>query len=184
MTRTGLPNANWNDLQCVKDRKMGRINENWFETWLEESGFFKTDWETRKCKTNWDIIDYKSIPDKDDKIIRYIEVKSRRKRLNDHYDTMIGKNKLDEARVLMEKGCKVYFFFLFTGKYNKEKELYFYDAENCRKKLQYRCTIRNGGTDKRGKSEYKPHLYIPVAFLHSVKQYKDIMHYHRKNPIN
>lgn len=181
--RKKLPKSNWNNAESIKDRQMGRRNENWFEKWLVNEDFFKTSWETRKGH-NWDIIDYKSEPDDDDTQVRMIELKSRRKKVDDFWDTMIGENKLIEARKMMDKGYKVYFFFLFTGKMGNEKELYFFDSEKCRYAL-YRnkglnCRLDNGGTTRRGKKEEKMHLYIPHKLLHNVKDYKDIMEYHRK----
>tara|TARA_R110000803_G_scaffold50583_1_gene104823 strand:- start:4924 stop:5490 length:567 start_codon:yes stop_codon:yes gene_type:complete len=185
--RKKLPKSNWNNAKCIEDRRMGRINEKWFDEWLVEKDFFKTDWETRKeCKTNWDIIDYKSDPNELDKQIRYIELKSRKNRVDSFWDTMIGENKLIEARKLMDKGFKVYFFFLFTGKSCKERELYFFDSEKCRYELYKEpskglyCSIKLAGTTRRGKWEKKPHLFIPYKLLHSVKKYDDIMDYHRK----
>jgi len=180
-----LPKRNWNNAKCVKDRAMGKDNESWFEKWLTGSDFFKTDWETRKgCRTNWDIIDYKSVPDNDDKQVRMIELKSRRNKVDDFWDTMIGENKLIEARKMMEEGYKVYFFFLFTGKGGNERELYFFDTEKCRydlyKNKGLNCKIEDAGTTKRGKREIKPHLFIPYRLLHNVKDYIDIMEYHRK----
>ncbi len=183
--RKRLPKSNWNDAVCIKDRAMGRDNENWFENWLITTDFFKTNWETRKgCRTNWDIIDYKSEPDEDDPMIRMIELKSRRNRVDDFWDTMIGENKLIEARKMMEKGYKVYFFFLFTSKKGDERELYFFDSEKCRYGLYHNkglnCTLKDAGTTRRGKREIKKHLFIPHKLLHNVKDYKDIMEYHRK----
>jgi len=183
--RKKLPKSNWNDAESIKDRQMGRTNENWFEKWLVEKDFFKTSWETRKCgRTNWDIIDYKSIPDDDDNQVRMIELKSRRNKVDSFWDTMIGENKLIEARKMMDKGYKVYFFFLFTGKKGNERELYFFDSEKCRYALYHNkglnCNIKVAGTDRRGKKEFKPHLFIPHKLLHNVKDYIDIMDYHRK----
>jgi len=178
--RKKLPKSNWNDDECIKDRQMGRTTESWFDNWLETNDFFKTDWETRQGKTNWDIIDYQSCPDKRDNQLRYIELKSRRTTFTQYWDTMIGENKLIEARELMNKGAKVYFFFLFTGKYGKERELYFYDTEKSRYALQKYCRISKGGTNRRGTEEYKNHMFIPQPCLHKVSDYKDIFDYHNK----
>jgi len=85
----------------------------------------------------------------------YVELKSRRNKLNTYPDTMVGKNKMDYAETADRP---VYFVFsfidgLYYWKYNKE------DITNG----GVRFSI--GGRCDRGRDEYKNYAYISTNIL-------------------
>ena len=85
----------------------------------------------------------------------YVELKSRRNKLNTYPDTMVGKNKLNYAETADRP---VYFVFsfidgLYYWKYNKE------DIQNG----GVRFSI--GGRCDRGREEYKQYAYISTKIL-------------------
>jgi len=80
----------------------------------------------------------------------FFEVKSRRNKYNKYKTTMIGYNKLLEAR----KHNNVYFIFIFLdGNY-----YYKFDEND-------NFEISIGGRNDRGKAEYKKYVYIPIEKL-------------------
>jgi hypothetical protein len=85
----------------------------------------------------------------------YVELKSRRNKLNTYPDTMVGKNKMDYAETADRP---VYFVFsfidgLYFWKYNKE------DITN------NNVIFRVGGRSDRGRDEYKDYAYISTNIL-------------------
>ena len=88
----------------------------------------------------------------------YVELKSRRNKLNTYPDTMIGKNKIDFAASVDRP---VYFVFsfidgLYYWKYNKE------DIQNGNVRFSV------GGRCDRGKAEYKDYAYIKTDILEMI----------------
>ena len=85
----------------------------------------------------------------------YVELKSRRNKLNTYPDTMVGKNKMDYAETADRP---VYFVFSFIDgmyfwKYNKE------DITNGNVRFSV------GGRCDRGRAEYKDYAYISTNIL-------------------
>jgi len=85
----------------------------------------------------------------------YVELKSRRNKLNTYPDTMVGKNKMDFAE---SADRPVYFVFsfidgLYYWKYNKE------DITNGGVRFSV------GGRCDRGREEYKTYAYISTKIL-------------------
>lgn len=85
----------------------------------------------------------------------YVELKSRRNKLNTYPDTMVGKNKMDYAETADRP---VYFVFsfidgLYYWKYNKE------DIQNGKVRFSV------GGRCDRGREEYKTYAYISTKIL-------------------
>ena len=85
----------------------------------------------------------------------YVELKSRRNKLNTYPDTMVGKNKMDYAETADRP---VYFVFSFIDgtyywKYNKEDI------------LNGGVRFSVGGRCDRGKAEYKDYAYISTNIL-------------------
>ena len=82
---------------------------------------------------------------------KYIELKSRRIKINQYRSTMIGLNKIEKASTLDEY---VYFFFSF------EDGLFYwlYDKD-------YELEIRQGGRWDRGKAEIKFYAFLPIEML-------------------
>lgn len=85
----------------------------------------------------------------------YVELKSRRNKLNTYPDTMVGKNKMDYAETTDRP---VYFVFSFIDgtyywKYNKE------DITNGN------VNFKIGGRCDRDKNEYKDYAYINTSIL-------------------
>jgi len=85
----------------------------------------------------------------------YVELKSRRNKLNTYPDTMVGKNKMDYAE---NADRPVYFVFsfidgLYYWKYNKE------DIQNGKVRFSV------GGRCDRGREEYKTYAYISTKIL-------------------
>ena len=85
----------------------------------------------------------------------YVELKSRRNKLNTYPDTMVGKNKMDYAE---NADRPVYFVFsfidgLYYWKYNKE------DIQNGKVRFSV------GGRCDRGREEYKTYAYIKTDIL-------------------
>jgi hypothetical protein len=85
----------------------------------------------------------------------YVELKSRRNKLNTYPDTMVGKNKMEYAE---SADRPVYFVFsfidgLYYWKYNKE------DIQNGNVKFSV------GGRCDRGREEYKTYAYISTKIL-------------------
>ena len=85
----------------------------------------------------------------------YVELKSRRNKLNTYPDTMVGKNKINYAETADRP---VYFVFsfidgLYYWKYNKE------DIQNG----SVRFSV--GGRCDRGRDEYKDYAYISTKIL-------------------
>jgi hypothetical protein len=85
----------------------------------------------------------------------YVELKSRRNKLNTYPDTMVGKNKMDYAETADRP---VYFVFsfidgLYYWKYNKE------DIQNGNVRFSV------GGRCDRGREEYKTYAYISTKIL-------------------
>ena len=88
----------------------------------------------------------------------YVELKSRRNKLNTYPDTMVGKNKMDYAETADRP---VYFVFsfidgLYYWKYNKE------DIQNGNVRFSV------GGRCDRGKAEYKDYAYIKTDILEMI----------------
>ena len=88
----------------------------------------------------------------------YVELKSRRNKLNTYPDTMVGVNKLDYAETADRP---VYFVFsfidgLYYWKYNKE------DIQNGNVRFSV------GGRCDRGKAEYKDYAYIKTDILEMI----------------
>ena len=80
----------------------------------------------------------------------YFEIKSRRNNYNTYPTTMIGYNKIIEAR----KYKTVYFIFIFEdGDY-----YYKFNPDD-------NFEISFGGRNDRGKAEYKKYCYIPINKL-------------------
>ncbi len=104
--------------------------------------------------------DYK---DKHKKI--YFELKSRRVKKDDYYDTMIGINKIDEGLNKIKKGYRVVFIFNFSD------HLCQYELKNNVPKEW----IREGGRKDRGFNEMKKYMFIPVCELQKIK-YKKYQH--------
>jgi hypothetical protein len=86
---------------------------------------------------------------------KYLELKNRFCYLNTYKTTMVGRNKID---YILENDicCPVYFVFSFYC------GLYYYEFN--REHLDIFQT-EIGGTEKRGRKEYKPHYYIPIEYL-------------------
>ena len=88
----------------------------------------------------------------------YVELKSRRNKLNTYPDTMVGKNKIDYAETADRP---VYFVFSFINglyywKYNKEDI------------LNGGVRFSVGGRCDRGKAEYKDYAYIKTDILEMI----------------
>ena len=110
------------------------------------------------CKLNmtneYDIFDYVN----DDRSI-YVELKGRNCLKSKYPTTMMGKNKIDEADLLLLTQARIYFYFSFIdGLYKFE-----YTKLN-RSKLKFAL----GGRRDRGKDEIKMYCYIPINLLKKV----------------
>lgn len=86
----------------------------------------------------------------------YVELKSRRNKLNTYPDTMVGKNKMDYAETVVDR--PVYFVFsfidgLYYWKYNQD------DIQHGNVRFDI------GGRCDRGKYEYKDYAYIQTNIL-------------------
>jgi hypothetical protein len=85
----------------------------------------------------------------------YVELKSRRNKLNTYPDTMVGKNKMEYAESADRPVYIVFSFIdgLYYWKYNKE------DIQNGNVKFSV------GGRCDRGREEYKTYAYISTKIL-------------------
>ena len=104
--------------------------------------------KTLKPTNNFFVFDYVSSE-------CYVELKSRRNKLNTYPDTMVGVNKLDYAKIADRP---VYFVFsfidgLYYWKYNQD------DIQNGNVRFSV------GGRCDRGKNEYKDYAYINTSIL-------------------
>lgn len=151
---------NFNHINCKKDRRLGFKKENKFEKWLCERDWFPGVFEKNK---GWSVLDYTNI---EEKII--IELKGRRCEKYTYDTTIIGYNKYLKARKLMGKGYKVFFFFSFSDR------LCFYEVPTI---LPDIIKIKDAGTSRRGKAEYKKHLYIPTLMLYDVIDFPNYSKY-------
>jgi hypothetical protein len=95
--------------------------------------------------------------DDESKIV--IELKGRRCRKHQYNDTMIGTNKLYEAKKYIDKGYSCYFAFSFIDKLC----YYQYDGTINNK------WIREGGRCDRGCTETNSYYHIPCTLLKDIK---------------
>ena len=157
----------YNHYNSIADRKLGNKLEKEFETWLVNKNWFGAKFDLGK--TDWCVIDYKTKTTEKKKIL--VELKGRRVRKHQYPTTIIGHNKYVKARKMMLKGYKVFFFFRFTDR------LSFYE---CPLELPNSIEVKVGGTNKRGKPEYKDHLYIPIEMLKDVLDFPSYDNYNSK----
>ena len=146
----------YNHSQSIIDRKLGDKLERKFETWLVAENWFNADFDLGKSP-GWKELDYKTTNDEPKKI--FLELKGRRVRKHQYPTTIIGHNKYIKARKMMMKGYEVYFFFQFKDR------LCFWQVPMI---LPEGVEVKIAGTNKRGRPEYKDHLYIPIAYLYDV----------------
>jgi hypothetical protein len=123
-----------------EEEVLGRINK------FFKGNFTKTE--------GFKICDYK------DKIKRIlIELKTRRCKKDQYFDTMIGMNKMNYFnRKIRDKDYKVYLLFRFTD------GLYYYDYNGDINPNW----IRKGGRTDRGRREIKKYYFIPTELLKEV----------------
>jgi hypothetical protein len=90
----------------------------------------------------------------------FVELKSRRKSVNQFNTTIIGKNKIDKAEIVNKTGVDVFFCFNFID------GLYFwkYNKEECLAKI----LSMKGGRKDRGMYEEKDYCYIPIELLEKI----------------
>ena len=94
----------------------------------------------------------------------YIEIKSRRCKIDTYNSSMVGMNKLNKAKILSRKNYTIYFFFYFTNTDFSECDLYYWkfnilDFDNY-------IICKNGGrTDRLEQKEIKKYAYIPTNLL-------------------
>lgn len=106
----------------------------------------------------WDEFDF---VDKSKKII--VELKSRRVRKTQYFDTMVGYNKISRGLKYMKDGYTVYFIFKFSDsicEYNLKNGL-------------NRNWIRLGGRKDRECVEVKLYAFIPIDRLSEKSNYMD-----------
>ena len=98
----------------------------------------------------------------DDKQEIYIELKSRRCKIDIYNTAMVGMNKINMAKILSRKKKNVYFCFYFTDIDYSAAELYYwkYNIVELDKVI-----FKNGGRIDRGKKEIKKYAYIATNLL-------------------
>jgi len=113
------------------------------------------DLKTKLIMTEYyDVFDYIN---KDRSI--YVELKGRGCCKTKYPTTMIGKNKVDEADLLLKTQARIFFYFsfldgLFKFQYTKE--------------LRSKLKLALGGRTDRGRDETKMYYYIPINLLKKV----------------
>jgi hypothetical protein len=129
-------------LECFnKDYREGRSKE--VEILETLRRFFKDD-TIRPTRNRFDVFDY--VGD-----FKFIELKTRRNKMNAYPTTMVGANKLKVAATAVDD---IYFCFQFTDglyywKYNENDDV----------------VVANGGRCDRGFEEIKPYAFIPIEKL-------------------
>ena len=119
----------------------------------------------KKYSHNYSVLDFHSTKNK-----TICEVKGRRNKKNAYPTTMVGLNKIKEAKIKKENGFDIFFFFDFKdGLYYFSME----DWETIESHKYYQC--REGGTYRRGVAEIKMYCYIPVSLLKKVDA--EVIHY-------
>ena len=126
-----------------KDYNFGKQNE--IQLLKQLQGFFKD--TTIESLDNYNAFDFKGEK-------KYIELKSRHNTYDKYETTMIGCNKLDQARVYDDLGYEIFFVFNFIDgiyywKYIKDNKL----------------SKKRGGRSDRGRPEIKDYYYIPINYL-------------------
>ena len=98
----------------------------------------------------------------DEKQEIYIELKSRRCKIDTYKTTMIGMNKLNMSKILHRKKNNIYFCFYFTDIDYSTTELYYwkYNIDELDQLI-----YKNRGRVDRGKRDIKKYAYIPVDLL-------------------
>ena len=95
------------------------------------------------------------------------EVKGRRNKSTTYKTTMIGVNKLEEAKCLAKRKYTILFFFDF------EDGLYYFDYKDWDTiTSHYQYEKKMGGTYRRGLREWKPYHYVPCCLLKKADFYK------------
>lgn len=85
---------------------------------------------------------------------KYIELKSRHNTYNKYDTTMIGCNKLQQARIYDGLGYDIFFVFNFTD------GIYYWKYTNDNK-----LEKKIGGRVDRGRPEIKDYYFIPISYL-------------------
>ena len=98
----------------------------------------------------------------DDKQEIYIELKSRRCKINTYDTTMVGMNKINIAKILTRKKKNVYSYFYFTNIDYSASELYYWKYNTI--ELD-QVIFKDGGRVDRQKREIKKYAYIPISLL-------------------
>ena len=94
----------------------------------------------------------------DDKPEIYIELKSRRCKVDTYDTTMVGMNKINMAKILNRKNKNVYFCFYFTDIDYSTTELYYW-------KYNILVIYKKGDRVDRQKRKIKKYAYIPISLL-------------------
>tara|TARA_R100000773_G_scaffold2152_2_gene2941 strand:+ start:1570 stop:2106 length:537 start_codon:yes stop_codon:yes gene_type:complete len=159
-----LPKS-FNTIQAQNDRRFGDSYERKFKRIID--GWFGCDFQHEK--SGWGAIDFIN---QENKIA--VEIKRRRITKGQFYDIMIGYNKYRQARKLMRKGYKVYFFWKFQDR------LCFWNVPAI---LPSYCRVEKGGTYRRGYNETSECLYIPMDKLLDWKDFPTYISYMETNEI-
>ena len=98
----------------------------------------------------------------DDKQEIYIELKSRRCKIDTYDTSMVGMNKINMAKIMTRKKKDVYFCFYFTDIDYSTAELYYWKYNN--QELN-QLIFKDGGRLDRNQREIKKYAYIPTNLL-------------------